>query len=244
MKIPRIIKRTHLGLDDAYIVEDEDVFTTYMPWTIHPPELLVSSGFMDDKGHIHYEFNHNLYDPFQYMNWRSLLQPRRYYEALVRDFLSKSLLKDERRLISGGHFIFHFKKKENHLMNLVILPRRLIPDVDPQIRKEAIFLFQNSFDKLTSRLGGEYERTATLVIPDERMRALGYERYYPKTWKEKWERLKDWWPISLRGMQRQYIKKIKPAPEPFPKPLQDGLPSSTCGAQTPSAGASSEAIKK
>ncbi|HEX5036077.1 MAG TPA: hypothetical protein VFX30_02860 [bacterium] len=212
MILPRIVKRTHLGLPDAYIVESEDLFRTFMPWTVQPlTETMVSSGFMDDRGRVHYEFNHNLYDPRKYMNWRSLLRPKIYYEALVTDFLGTSLLKDEKRLISGGHFVYDFRKKENYLMNLVILPRRLVPDMDETIRRNAIFIFQKSFDRLTARLGGEYERTATLVIPDEKMKELGYERYRSKSLREAWGHIKEWWPISLRGFQRQYVKKISPS---------------------------------
>jgi hypothetical protein len=207
LKIPRIVKRDHLGLPDAYVVTDEELFETYMPWTVKPlTEAMEISGFMDDQGRVHYEFNHSLFNPRKYMNFKSLLRPRYYYEALVREFLGTSLIKDEKRLISGGHSVFSFVKKENHLMNLMILPRHLISDVDPEIRRNAIFIFQKSFDRLTQRMGGECERTATLVIPDERMQALGWVPVKPKNLKERWERMKEFWPLSLRGMQRLYVK--------------------------------------
>ena len=226
--LPRIIKRTDLGLVDAYVVNDEDLFRTYMPWTINPlTEIMVSSGFVDDKGHIHFEFNHSLFDPKKYLNFKALLRPNYFYEALVQEFLQTSLLKDERKLIAGGHFIFNFKTKENSILNIIILPRHLIPDVDPDFRKELIFRFQESFDRLTRRMGGESERAATLVIPDQRMLALGYERYYPKTWKEKWALFKDFWPITLRGTQRVYIKRIEP--------FRGVIAPLSCGEKTPEA---------
>jgi hypothetical protein len=213
MKLPRVVKRTHLGMVDAYVVSDEDLFTTYMPWTIQPlTEEMQISGFMDDQGKIHYEFNHSLFDPFKYLNWKSFLRPKLFYDGLVREFLGTSLLKDEKRLIAGGHSMFHFGKKENHLLNLMILPKARIPDVDPQLRKEAIFIFQKSFDRLTLRMGGIEERTATLVIPDARMQALGWRPVKPKSLKERWERMKEFWPISLRKFQRIYVKPVEGGP--------------------------------
>jgi hypothetical protein len=209
MKIPRIVKRDHLGLPDAYIVNDEDIFETFMPWTVKPlSEVMQVSGFMDDQGRIHYEFNHSLFDSSKYLTWKAVLNPGIFYEALVKEFLGTSLLKDEKRLIAGGHSTYTFSKKENYLMNLVILPKKLIPDVDPELRRSAIFRFQESFDRMSLRLGAEYERTATLVIPDEKMRALGYQPVRPRGLKERWKRMREFWPMSLRGMQRIYVKPL------------------------------------
>lgn len=209
-KLPRIMDRTHLGLPPAFIIKAEDVESTYMPWTEHPQgEALPLSGFMDDQGEIHFEFNHSIFKPKKYLNWKSLLRPAHYYEALVREFLGTSLIKDEKRLILGGHAWYHFEKRECHILNLVILPRHLIPDVDPKLRKEAIFRIQTAFDRMNRRLGAIQERTATLVIPDARMRALGYEQVKPKGWRDRWDRIREFWPISLRGMQRIYVKRLE-----------------------------------
>lgn len=209
IKIPRVVERKELGLPPAYIVAAEDLFQTYMPWTAKPlSEAMSISGFMDIEGNIHFEFNHSTFDPKKYLTFKSLLQPARYYRALVEEFLQTSVVYHEKRLVSGGHAIYNFETKECHLMNLVILPRPLCPEMDPEIRKKAIFLFQEAFDQMVVRMGGEVARTATLVIPNERMEALGWNLLKTKGFNEMWTSFREWWPISLRGLQRSYTKQL------------------------------------
>lgn len=209
MKLPRVVERTALGLPPAYVVDTEELSHTFMPWTDHPlSETMQISGFMDPTGHVHFEFNHSAFDTKKYLNFRSLLRPSHYYQALVNEFLATSLLFHEKRLVAGGHAIFDFKTRECHLMNLMILPRRLCPDMDPEIRKRAIFLFQEAYDQMVSRMGGEVTRTATLTIPHERMEALGWKLIKNNGLKTMWRDFREWWPISLRGRQRSYIKHL------------------------------------
>lgn len=207
LKLPRIIKRTEEGLVDAYIIENDDIMDTYMPWVVQPlTDYMYYYGFMNDQGKVHWEFNQHNFVPQQYMNFRALLKPRLFYEKLVQKFLESSLIRGEKRLIAGGHVLFNFRTKEAHLLNLVILPRRLLPDVDPEIRQHAVFIFQEIFDFCVARIGGVSARTESLTIPDKKMRALGWAPVKIKGFKKRWELFRKWWPISLRGLQRPYEK--------------------------------------
>jgi len=227
LKIPRIIQRTDEGHVDAYVIEHEEVMDTFMPWVVHPmAETLHFYGYMNHEGHVHWEINQSNFDPKKYMNIRSLLRPRFYYEALAKEFMGCSLIHNEKRLIAGGHAIFDFKTKEAHLLNLIILPRKLLSDVDPEIRRHAVFIFQEIFDFFAARIGGLSARTESLTIPDKKMRALGWAPVKLKgiPWiKKRWELLKKWWPISLRGLQRSYTKTFDDFGRSIP-PIEEWRP--------------------
>ncbi len=210
IKIPRIIKREALGLPDAYVVEMKDMWDTYFPWLHHPmAETLMLSGFMDDQGQVHFEFNHSLFKPKEFMTLRSLFNPRRYYQGLLDHFMGTSLLKNEKKLIAGGQCCFHFPTKTMHMMNLVIMPRSQLTGVSEEVRRNAIFLFQKEFESMSRRMGTKVARTSTCVIPDEKMQALGWQPEKIKSFKEWWAFFKEWWPISLRGLQRNYVRVLE-----------------------------------
>ena len=210
MKFPRIVERKDLGLPDAYIVELEDLFQTFLPWTIKPlSDAMPISFFMDVEGKIHFEFNHSTFKLPKLIKYGSLFRPSLYYKNLVDKLIKTSLLFKEKRLVAGIHFTYHFKSARCELHNLVILPRRLCPDMDPEIREMAIFRVQRAIDHMMARMGGSEIFTTTLVIPHERVRILGWNRLKLKTFKQFWEAFWGWWPISLRGLQRVYVKRYR-----------------------------------
>lgn len=224
LKIPRIVKRTGEGLVDAYVIEHEEILDTYMPWVVHPlTETIFFYGFMNEQGKVHWEINQHNFIPTKYMNFRSLMRPHLFYEALTKEFLNCSLIRNEKRLIAGAHALFNFRTKEAHLLNLVILPRRLLPDVDPEIRRHAVFICQEVFDFFVARMGGLSARTESLTIPDKKMRALGWAPVKINGFRKRWELFRKWWPISLRGIQRAYVKQFDDLGRSIP-PIEEWRP--------------------
>ena len=146
-----------------------------------PVETIPVTGFVDDRGRVHFELNYVTYHLNRWKNfWKWLKNPRSFYYELPEHLINGSLLKEERRLIAGGQGVYEAKTGSLNLQNVGILHRRLIPDVDPTIRKQAIFSFQAACDRLIPWMGGRRAYSWTL-IPRDKMEALGwvYQGYGP-----------------------------------------------------------------
>ena len=172
---------------------------------LYPPVMDVAiTGFLDHEGCIHYEINNRgWYYPQGWKKWMTLFQMKKFYHDIPDQICEHSLARDPDELIGGGTSYFRRDASINNLSFLGLRPRWEIPDIDSDFRREAIFHFQESFNRLCRWLGAARTTTTTSIIPDERMQAIGW-RPVPLTFQEYLKKLKEGFPGSLAGKLRHY----------------------------------------
>jgi hypothetical protein len=193
----------------VFIVESSD----FHLYTLPLENITPISGFVSDEGKVHFEINRNAYQVSKRKEfWQWLKSPRSFYQNLPTNLIRGSLLGDQRRPVAGGQGYYDPKKRHFCLQNVGILHRRLAPNVDPTIRKKAIFLFQEAFDQLVPWLGGQ-EAISWTIIPNDKMQALGWS--YQGRGSSLWAYLKYLWqlfPMTILVHPRFYTKSLLPTP--------------------------------
>lgn len=184
----------------ALLVPDEQ-FDELMP----PSGMDLSiNGFMDRAGNTHYEVN---ITPWQYptgfKKFLTLFYMKRFYMGIPGQLCARCLTKDPAELIGAGYATFFHQEQRVHLTFLGLRPRAEIPGLDSALRKEAIFRFQERYNRLVQWLGGTKTTTNTAIIPDHKMRALGWQRI-PLNWRDYLKRTYQGFPGSLAGILRAY----------------------------------------
>ncbi|OGQ30572.1 MAG: hypothetical protein A3I75_00390 [Deltaproteobacteria bacterium RIFCSPLOWO2_02_FULL_50_16] len=172
-----------------------------------PPScpLLPISGFVDDQGRVHMELNSS-FVPENLSLFKRIQDPLLFYKNLPQRLIESSVIRHTRRPIAGGQGWYDSKKREFFLQNVGILHRTLISDVDPEIRKRAIFLFQEGFDKLVPWLGGTRAVSPT-IIPHDKMTALGWKKNGHRSLKEFLKYVKGFFPVCCLRYAHVYTKE-------------------------------------
>ena len=174
---------------------------------LYPPVLdhLPLTGFMDIRGQVHYEINANTYPEFGGMaRLKSCFNPRNHYLAIPSKICAGSEIKAQSELLGGGIAYLNRPLDLLHLHFLGLKPRVETPNVPESLRKQAIFMFQKSYNNLGRWFGVRRVTTMTTIIPDAKMQALGWRPAPMDSLKERWTLFKASLPGSLFHRVRFY----------------------------------------
>ncbi len=187
----------------AFIIPDGE-FDNLLPPPVNQP--MPGTGYMDLNGNVHYELCHTSWQ-FPHGFWpkfKIALNMRKFYMSVPGRFCSGCLSKDPSQLLGTGIYNYYPAEKLIELQFLGLKPRSEVPNVSPEVRKEAIFRFQRSYNIFAQWLGATRATTYTAIIPDKRMNDLSWRQFKIPTWQEKLAILKSCAPASLFGKLRAY----------------------------------------
>jgi len=128
---------------------------------------------------------------------------KRFYMGIPWKICQTSIAKDPNELIGAGTATFYHQEKRAHLTFLGLRPKEEIPTIGPDLRKKAIFRFQESYNRMVQWMGGTRTTTNTAIIPDQKMQALGWQPV-PLSCREYLRLARIGFPGSLGGKLRYY----------------------------------------
>lgn len=199
--MPRLIERP--GLPPAFIIEEEDIDTVWLPSFPEGSDLPFSV-LIDSQGHCHIEYNHAVFDPAKEPHRRLkkllwLFRPDLYFKRIAPGCIEGSLLRYERALIGGMNCHYYTGKREVYLQYWGILSKeQLIEEgLDPECRQGIGLHHCQVIDHFGKRLGARRgvaaSSTPAVWGPAE---ACGWYRQRP-TLRQRWDLFTGTFPVSL-----------------------------------------------
>ncbi len=194
-------------LSPVFLLEDWEIGKTQplpsvskLPWAM----------FIDDQLRVHFEINHALTNPSP--TWREFLHPEERYGSFARKFIEKSFLRNERRLI-GVCTVTYLRDQRCAAVEVVAIIRpEDLPDIAPEVRKQAYIVLAKRLDEFNQWLGADYAHSGNTVIPPHRMKKIGWEECRIRKIRNLIRFYYHGFPMWLRVRQRLFIRRYRCVP--------------------------------
>jgi hypothetical protein len=211
---PRMIER--VGHAPAYIIEEENLHRSCFP-TFEKDVLVPLTIFIDETGHVHFEYNYCAYDPskekkklLQYLRW--FFDLKAFYRRIAPLLVEGSLLASERRLIGGVTAIHDTKNNECFSPVWAVYSRAQLKErgFAEDVRKGASEHLTAAFEELGRALKANRIIGVAAVAPSQRaLERAGWQPVKKVSFKNRWKFFWGAFPISLRLKNIPYEKVLR-----------------------------------